>query len=65
MKKDRVPTNAMSGVFIIVFSLLFLLLAGRFMYIQATGEVAGVSLEQWAKEKRTIFIAQVEKGENF
>lgn len=65
MKKNR-TTHAMSGVFIIVFSLLFLLLAGRFMYIQATGEVAGVSLEQWAKEKRTTsYPLSSERGKIF
>src|SRR5699024_5005615 len=32
---------------------IFLVISGRFFYIQATGEVNDVSLEKWAKEKRT------------
>lgn len=43
----------MAGVLILIFVGTFLLITGRFLYIQAVGEVDGVSLEEWAKEKRT------------
>ena len=37
MRKNQ-TTHMMAGIFIIIFSLLFLVLTGRFVYIQATGE---------------------------
>lgn len=37
----------------IVFSIAFLVIAGRFLYIQVAGEVSGVSIEEFADEKRT------------
>lgn len=43
----------MAGIYMLVFAALFLVLAGRFMYIQATGEVSGVSLDKWAEQQRT------------
>ncbi|WP_243646718.1 penicillin-binding protein [Melghiribacillus thermohalophilus] len=36
-----------------VFALIFLTLYGRIVYIQATGEIEGVELDEWADEKRT------------
>ncbi|WP_404452502.1 PASTA domain-containing protein [Virgibacillus necropolis] len=52
MKKNR-TTHLMAGVLILVFVSIFLILTGRFMYIQATGEINGVSLDEWADRKRT------------
>lgn len=52
MRKNQ-TTHMMAGIFIIIFSLLFLILTGRFVYIQATGEVNNISLEEWAEQKRT------------
>ncbi len=52
MKKNT-RTHFMSSIMIVLFSALFLLIAGRFLYIQATGEVDDISLEKWAEEKRT------------
>lgn len=52
MKKNK-TTHFMAGILILVFVSIFLILTGRFMYIQATGEVNGVSLEDWADRKRT------------
>ncbi|WP_099157989.1 penicillin-binding protein [Virgibacillus ndiopensis] len=52
MKKNK-TTHLMSGIFILVFVAIFLILTGRFLYIQATGEINGVSLEEWADKKRT------------
>ncbi|WP_430786118.1 penicillin-binding protein [Virgibacillus flavescens] len=52
MKKNS-TTHLMSGILILAFVSIFLILTGRFMYIQATGEINNVSLEKWAEEKRT------------
>ena len=52
MKKNK-ATHFMAGILIIFFVSIFLILTGRFLYIQATGEVNDVSLKEWAKEKRT------------
>ncbi|WP_407268078.1 penicillin-binding protein [Radiobacillus sp. PE A8.2] len=52
MRKNK-TTHVMSAVFMIVFVIMFLVISGRFLYIQGTGEVAGVSLEDWAEQKRT------------
>lgn len=43
----------MASIYMLVFVALFLVIAGRFMYIQATGEVSGVSLGKWAEQQRT------------
>ncbi len=42
-------TNALTVIFVVIF----LLLAGRFLYIQTTGEVQGVNLDEWADSRRT------------
>lgn len=52
MKKNK-TTHFMAGILILVFVSIFLIMTGRFMYIQATGEINGVSLEEWADKKRT------------
>ncbi|MBT2216941.1 penicillin-binding protein [Virgibacillus dakarensis] len=52
MKKNK-TTHFMSGILILVFVAIFLILTGRFLYIQATGEINGVSLNDWAEKKRT------------
>jgi penicillin-binding protein 2B len=52
MKKNK-TTHFMAGILIILFVGVFLVLSGRFLYIQATGEVNNVSLQEWAEEKRT------------
>lgn len=55
--------NKMIKSIMVIFLFLFLLITGRFLYIQAAGEVADVSLEQWAKEVReTGMILQAERG---
>ncbi|GAA0445868.1 penicillin-binding protein 2B [Lentibacillus halophilus] len=51
MKKNK-RTHFMSSILIIVFSGAFLLIAGRFLYIQATGEISNISLEKWAEKQR-------------
>lgn len=53
----------MAGIFILFFSIVFLTITGRFLYIQITGEVNGVSLEAWAEEKRTSsYTMHAERG---
>lgn len=65
MRKNK-TTNLMAGVFMILFVVLFLILAGRFMYIQATGEVNGVSLQTWADQQRTAqYTIEAERGKIF
>lgn len=51
MRTSR-STRIMTSIFMLLFVLIFLLIAGRFIYIQVTGEINGVSLRAWAKEKR-------------
>lgn len=52
MRKNK-TTHMMAGILIILFTAVFLVVIGRFLYIQATGEVNNVSLEEWAEQKRT------------
>lgn len=65
MKKNK-TTHFSASILIIVFTAVFLVLMGRFMYIQATGEVQGVSLEDYAKQKRTsAYVLESERGKIF
>ncbi|GGJ86742.1 penicillin-binding protein 2B [Lentibacillus kapialis] len=62
MKKNK-KTNIMSGILIVLFAGVFLIISGRFLYIQATGDIAGISLEKWAEEKRTAsYTLDAERG---
>jgi len=59
-------THFMAGFLMVIFIILFLVLMGRFMFIQASGTVQGVSLEKWAKEKRnTTYYLDAERGKIF
>src|SRR5699024_1081449 len=65
MEKNK-TTHLMTGVLMVGFVCMFLILAGRFLYIQVTGEVNDVSLEEWAKEKRSSsYILDAERGTIF
>ncbi|WP_067728299.1 penicillin-binding protein [Oceanobacillus damuensis] len=65
MKKNK-TTHLMAGIYIIIFVAVFLVLTGRFMYIQATGEIDGVSLDEWAEQKRTSsYTLSAERGKIF
>jgi penicillin-binding protein 2B len=52
MKKNK-TTHAMAGILMVLFVVAFILVSGRFLYIQASGSVAGVSLDEWADNVRT------------
>ena len=51
MKNKR--THFMAGVLMCLFVGAFLIIVGRVLYIQAVGQVDGVSLKEWAEDKRT------------
>lgn len=62
MKKNS-RINFAASMLMLLFVGAFLLIAGRFIYIQATGEANNVSLNEWAQEKRTTSYAlQAERG---
>ncbi|MFP7494186.1 penicillin-binding transpeptidase domain-containing protein [Terribacillus saccharophilus] len=52
MKRNK-TSQRMALILLSIFAVLFLVLAGRFLFIQASGEVAGVNLKKYAEEKRT------------
>ncbi|WP_040979936.1 penicillin-binding protein [Oceanobacillus jeddahense] len=63
MKKNKMA-NVMASIYMLVFVALFLVIAGRFMYIQSTGEVSGVSLNEWAEQQRTAsYKMNAERGQ--
>lgn len=65
MKKNS-RTHFMASLLLIIFSILFLLVMGRFVYIQAKGEVNNVSLQKWAQEKREVtHTLKAERGKVF
>src|SRR5690625_5976445 len=65
MRKNK-TTHFMAGVLILVFVGTFLLITGRFLYIQAVGEVDDVVLEGLAKGKRTgSYYLAAERGKIF
>ncbi|ARI77575.1 penicillin-binding protein [Halobacillus mangrovi] len=46
-------THRGAALLILAFSFMFLIIAGRFLYIETTATVEGVDLEKWAKDVRT------------
>ncbi|MFB4475620.1 penicillin-binding protein, partial [Oceanobacillus caeni] len=65
MKRNK-TTHFMTGMLIIFFTIIFIILTGRFMYIQATGEIDGVSLKEFAEQKRTSsYTIPAERGKIF
>lgn len=55
MKKNK-KTNILASVWMLIFLMAFLVIAGRFLYIQTTGEASDVSLLDWAEAKRSASI---------
>ncbi|MFS0562649.1 penicillin-binding transpeptidase domain-containing protein [Terribacillus sp. 179-K 1B1 HS] len=51
--KSNKTSQRMAMVLLSFFAVIFLVLAGRFLFIQASGEVAGVNLKEFAESKRT------------
>lgn len=52
-----------SGILVVFFVIIFLVVTGRFLYIQVSGEVNGISLREWAEEKRTAsYTLDAERG---
>lgn len=51
MKKNA-QTHYVSGLLLLIFVGAFLIVTGRFVYIQVSGEVNNVLLSDWAKQKR-------------
>lgn len=65
MRKNR-TTHWMAGVLILLFAVVFLVLTGRFLYIQTTAEINNISLEEWADKKRTTsYTLDAERGKIF
>ncbi|RWZ60699.1 penicillin-binding protein [Halobacillus fulvus] len=51
MKSKR--THRGAALLILVFTIMFLVVVGRFLYIETTQEVQGVDLNKWAEDIRT------------
>src|SRR5699024_4562802 len=65
MQKNKI-THMTAGILFLFFIAIFLVLTGRFLYIQATGEVNGISLEKWDDKKRTAtYSLHAERGKIF
>src|SRR5690625_4573435 len=52
--KNNNRIHITASILLLSFAVVFLFVLGRFVYIQAKGEVNNVSLEKWAKEKREV-----------
>lgn len=53
----------MAGMLMVFFVLIFLIVTGRFLFIQASGQVNDVPLEEWAKKKRmSTYHLHAERG---
>lgn len=55
MKKNK-QMNQTAASLMLIFFFVFLVIGGRFIYIQATGKANNVSLTEWANEKRDTTI---------
>ncbi|MFD2044007.1 penicillin-binding protein [Ornithinibacillus salinisoli] len=65
MNKNK-TTHFMTAILIVFFVAVFMVLTGRFLYIQAAGEIQNVSLVDWAKDKRTSsYPLESERGKIF
>lgn len=65
MKKNN-RTHIMASFLLLAFSVFFLFVMGRFVYIQAKGEVNNVSLKKWAQDKREVtHTLNAERGKIF
>ncbi|WP_067838849.1 penicillin-binding transpeptidase domain-containing protein [Amphibacillus sediminis] len=51
--KNKKTSKWSVNLFFILFAAMLITLSGRFIYIQATGEVQGVNLNEWAERQRS------------
>lgn len=62
MRKHKY-TNRFTSIWIVLFTIGFLIIAGRFLYIQITGNVQNVSLIEWAENvRKTSVTLESERG---
>lgn len=65
MEKNKKP-HLIAGILMLIYVVAFLVIAGRFIFIEATGEVDGIDLKKWAKDKRTSsYVISAERGKIF
>jgi len=63
MKRNR-RINIITNIYMVLFLAMFLVIAGRFLYIQITGKVHNVSLAKLAEQRRTVsYTLPAERGE--
>lgn len=63
MKQNR-RVNMVTNIYMVLFLAVFLVIAGRFFYIQITGKVHNVSLAQLAEQRRTVsYTLPAERGQ--
>ncbi|WLV25678.1 penicillin-binding protein [Aciduricibacillus chroicocephali] len=65
MKKNK-TTHLMAGILMLCYAVVFLIITGRFVYVEATGKVSGMDLNKWAESKRTSsYTLHAERGKIF
>ncbi|GEN30338.1 penicillin-binding protein 2B [Cerasibacillus quisquiliarum] len=65
MKKNK-RTQVVTAFLFLFFTVLFLIITARFLYIQVSGKVGDVDLKKWAEEKRTAsYEIPAERGRIF
>jgi len=65
MKKNK-STHLMAGILMLCYAVVFLIITGRFIYVEATGKIDGVDLKKWAEQKRTSsYTLSAERGKIF
>src|SRR5690625_2918316 len=63
MQKKKKQTNIMIFFYMLIFLVFFLMISGRYIYIQVTGETNDVMLTEWANELReTSLVLPAERG---
>ena len=65
MRKNK-TTHFMAGIFMLCYAVAFLVISGRFIFIEAAGKVDGVDLKAWAAQKReSSYTIHAERGKIF
>lgn len=61
--EKKANSRKMIIIFFILFSIIFIAVTARFIFIQAKGEVNNVSLKEWATDKREVsYPLKAERG---